>query len=322
MVTTAAPGLARGQDPTRHCATIHLANTLDADRDKLDWQQGLRDTGLLDALAPEITAWVNIDRRAVQTGQDPFGAPTYVTRVTRSVSIRTRDGATASRTSKSKSLSRLLVDAVEELRGQTASVAIAIEPPGLGGARLTVDGPVHLQGDQQLTVGCVAAGSVVNGTASATGYEPKTFSFHAAGSPTFVVRLHPEKVSASTHESRLHPEKVATSTHESLENPSMSTVQIIGFAFGGVLLFSLLGVAVWLSMRREDPPPFPMLIFRILIALGAGGIGGIVAGWLSVQLHLGDSLAIDAVGGLALFVIVYFYNPPTKIASAGDRQRG
>jgi len=63
-------------------------------------------------------------------------------------------------------------------------------------------------------------------------------------------------------------------------------------------------------------------IFRIVIALAAGGVGAVVPGLLSLQMNLGltsnQKVVLRAGGALAVFVVVYFYSPAEAIAPVSN----
>ena len=87
----------------------------------------------------------------------------------------------------------------------------------------------------------------------------------------------------------------------------MKTEVILAFVFGVVFLAVLLALIVWIP----NPTPAQLMLFRITIALAAGGIAAVIPGFLNVNISLGKRLVIAAGGALAVFIITYFYNPPS-----------
>jgi uncharacterized integral membrane protein len=82
--------------------------------------------------------------------------------------------------------------------------------------------------------------------------------------------------------------------------------KFLAFLFGAVVLIILLIVAVF----DRKPTPLGILIYRVLLALAAAGIGAVIPGLISVTV----SSIIRAGGAIALFVIVFWFNPPRLIS--------
>ena len=74
-------------------------------------------------------------------------------------------------------------------------------------------------------------------------------------------------------------------------------------AFGFGLLF--VGVCLTVAIFEPHPSRFLYFVVRVTLALAAGGIATVVPGLL--DLHLGPRL--KAAGALAVFCVVYFFNP-------------
>jgi hypothetical protein len=71
--------------------------------------------------------------------------------------------------------------------------------------------------------------------------------------------------------------------------------------FGVVFLVVILVVAIMIP----NPTKFEYVVFRITIALAAGGVAAMIPGILNVNIpHV-----LTAGGALAAFIIVYFYSP-------------
>ncbi len=82
--------------------------------------------------------------------------------------------------------------------------------------------------------------------------------------------------------------------------------QIIAFTFG--IIFLSLVVAIALAI--PNPTKFQYVIFKSLLSLSAAGIAAMIPGFLQVTV----SNAVRAGGALAVFVVVYFYNPADIVA--------
>jgi len=92
-------------------------------------------------------------------------------------------------------------------------------------------------------------------------------------------------------------------------------------------LFGLIFVTAILVLAAVFPTPTKTQyeIFRIVIALAAGGVGAVIPGLLDLKMALGltdsQKLTIAAGGALAVFVVVYFYSPAeTVVADAPVQQ--
>ena len=80
-----------------------------------------------------------------------------------------------------------------------------------------------------------------------------------------------------------------------------STQRSIAFAFGVVFLSIILIVA----LVEPNPTPFQYTVFRIVLALAAGGVAAMIPGF--IQAEVGTWLR--AGGAMAVFVVVYFASP-------------
>lgn len=77
--------------------------------------------------------------------------------------------------------------------------------------------------------------------------------------------------------------------------------QIAAFGFGVVFVSILLILAISFS----NPTPFQYLVFKTVLSLAAAGIAAMIPGFLQVNI----ATWLRAGGALAVFVVVYFYNP-------------
>ena len=76
-------------------------------------------------------------------------------------------------------------------------------------------------------------------------------------------------------------------------------------ACSAVFLLLLLAIAIFFPY----PSPFQYVVFRVTLALVAGGIGGILTGFLLVRFGAAENPWLKAGGGLAMCAVVYFLNP-------------
>jgi hypothetical protein len=105
-----------------------------------------------------------------------------------------------------------------------------------------------------------------------------------------VVRARQGSVMAQTERATMSDERLQT---------------LLAFAFGIVFILSVLALAVFIP----HPSPEQFEVFRIVMALAAGGVAAVIPGLLHLNLSRGQGLAVRAGGALAVFVIVYFYSP-------------
>jgi hypothetical protein len=89
---------------------------------------------------------------------------------------------------------------------------------------------------------------------------------------------------------------------------SKSTEKLLAFAFGCIFVIALLALAI----VYPTPTTFQYNIFRVVLALAAAGAISMTPGFLDVTI----STFIRAGGALAVFVIVYFYNPASLVADS------
>ena len=78
----------------------------------------------------------------------------------------------------------------------------------------------------------------------------------------------------------------------------------VGFIFGVIFLTALLII----NLVFPNPTPTQYETFKIILALAAAGVGGILAGFIHVEGTF-KRFTIRAGGALALFAIVFFFKP-------------
>jgi hypothetical protein len=83
--------------------------------------------------------------------------------------------------------------------------------------------------------------------------------------------------------------------------------RLLAFACGVGFIIVLLVLALLV----KNPTSFQYQVFRIVLALAAGGFAGLVDGFLTISFNKW----LKAGGALAVFVIVYFYNPAQLVKS-------
>lgn len=80
---------------------------------------------------------------------------------------------------------------------------------------------------------------------------------------------------------------------------------ICAFVFGCTFVCALLVLALFIP----NPTPYQYQTFRIVMALAAAGAAAMIPGFLKLEFDATANVLIRAGGALAVFVIVYFFNP-------------
>lgn len=86
-----------------------------------------------------------------------------------------------------------------------------------------------------------------------------------------------------------------------------------GICFGCVFV----AVVLYIALRVPNPTPTQWFIFRVILALAAGGIGAVLPGLISVTV----SPYIRASGAVALVFLVFWFNPPKLVAGQDDNKQ-
>ena len=86
---------------------------------------------------------------------------------------------------------------------------------------------------------------------------------------------------------------------------------VMAFSFGVIFVI----VLVVLAVLFPSPSPFVYLVFRVVLALAAAGVAAVLPGFINVEVSPTGTGAIRAGGALAIFVIVYFFNPAKLIVT-------
>jgi hypothetical protein len=70
-----------------------------------------------------------------------------------------------------------------------------------------------------------------------------------------------------------------------------------------------------MALKIPQPTVFQFWVFRVLLSLGAANLGSIIPGFIDIKWEIGE-LLIRAGGAIALFLVVYLINPPTKVVES------
>ncbi len=90
----------------------------------------------------------------------------------------------------------------------------------------------------------------------------------------------------------------------------------IAFGFGVAFVVALLCLAVVFP----TPTVFQYNVFRIVLSLAAAGVAAMIPGFIELKLSTIAGLLIRAGGALAVFVIVFFFNPAQLAANPPLKQ--
>lgn len=66
-----------------------------------------------------------------------------------------------------------------------------------------------------------------------------------------------------------------------------------------------------------DPSAFQALVFRVVLSLSAGAFATVIGGYLDIEAK-GLKWGLRAGSGFAVFVVIYFINPPAILSQAPD----
>jgi hypothetical protein len=93
-----------------------------------------------------------------------------------------------------------------------------------------------------------------------------------------------------------------------VKSNSQTTERLLAFGFGVVFVVVMLAIALFVP----NPTPTQWFTFRVVLALAAAGVGALLPGLISVT----AGPYVKAGGALALFVLVYWFNPAKLVTAA------
>ena len=91
----------------------------------------------------------------------------------------------------------------------------------------------------------------------------------------------------------------------------------VTLAFISGLVF--ITVLLVLAMFFPEPTPFQYTVFRIVLAIAAAGFAAVIPGLLHLQIRPGLGAVVRASGAIAVFAIIFFFNP-AKLATSTPTQ--
>ena len=95
----------------------------------------------------------------------------------------------------------------------------------------------------------------------------------------------------------------------------MSAQVVTAFVFGVVFVVGLIVLAI----TFPRPTPFQYNVFRVVLALAAAGVVAMIPGFINLEVSVIAGLLIRAGGALAVFAVVFFFNP-AQLAIQGASQ--
>lgn len=89
------------------------------------------------------------------------------------------------------------------------------------------------------------------------------------------------------------------------------TQQLFAFGFGVTFVVTMLILAI----AFPNPTPFQYTVFRVTLALATAGVTAMIPGFIEIELPNW----LRAGGALAVFVVVYFYNPASLVVPPAEK---
>lgn len=87
--------------------------------------------------------------------------------------------------------------------------------------------------------------------------------------------------------------------------PFMTPQMIAAAVFGATFVIALIVLAI----AFPKPTSFQYGVFRIVLSLAVAGVAAMIPGFIDLKMEPGLGVVIRAGGALAIFVVVYFFNP-------------
>jgi hypothetical protein len=87
--------------------------------------------------------------------------------------------------------------------------------------------------------------------------------------------------------------------------------RVLERAFVGICAVAFLCVLLWIVLAVPHPTPVQEFVFRILLALAAGGFAAFIPGFFEVTVPR----VVRAGGAAAMVAVVFFFNPPRLVST-------
>jgi hypothetical protein len=98
-------------------------------------------------------------------------------------------------------------------------------------------------------------------------------------------------------------------TFNNVEVPVIRDKPFLEEHLPGLLGVVFLLISIVLAIVFSEPTIFQRRVFIGTLAVGLAGIGAEIPGFLNINMKLGTKLTITAAGAMALFVLVWFFEP-------------
>lgn len=121
---------------------------------------------------------------------------------------------------------------------------------------------------------------------------------------------------ADSYEFRFNTAKDVMSDNDDPKIPSWFPAA--AFAVG---VFFVLVVLV-LTTLVPNPPRTTYVIYRIVMSMGCAGFATALTGFIAIKMKFGAGILLMAGGSLAVFVIVYFWDPASNIVQPPPQDGG
>lgn len=98
----------------------------------------------------------------------------------------------------------------------------------------------------------------------------------------------------------------------------LSSQVVIIFIFGVAFVITLLVLAI----AFPKPTPFQYNTFRIILSLAAAGVAAMIPGFITLEFSPVIDVLIRAGGALAIFILIFFFNPAqltTQVSEPSQR---
>ena len=126
-----------------------------------------------------------------------------------------------------------------------------------------------------------------------------------------LVKKHDPQVAVALRAS-FQADSLPTYGFDKEESTKLSSAEKLFAAFTGIIILVILLV---IAIFIPQPSEFQIFIFRVVLALSSGAFAGIMTGFLNIESQY-SKLALKAGGGLAVFVVIYWFNPPQLLSKS------
>lgn len=98
---------------------------------------------------------------------------------------------------------------------------------------------------------------------------------------------------------------------------SLNKQIVVAFVFGVIFIATMIVLAI----AFPEPTPFQERTFKITLSLAAAGVAAMIPGFINVELTQTIGVIVRAGGALAVFAIVFFFNPAQLVVKDQENSR-